>query len=224
MRMELDDYILQHISPEPKQLHDIERKSNLYLLNGRMCSGHLQGRILKMLTEMISPQRVLELGTFSGYSALCIAEGLPEKATIDTVEIDDELEDLLTSNFSSSPYGHKIRLHIGDAADVCSGFDDESFDMIFIDADKRQYPSYYHLAMRLLRPGGYILADNTLWDGHVIKTPDSRDRQTAGVMEFNDIVAADTRVEKVILPIRDGLTIIHKLHSTEPTNSRNLKT
>lgn len=222
--MELDDYILQHISPEPELLHDIERKSNLYLLNGRMCSGHLQGRILKMLTEMISPQRVLELGTFSGYSALCIAEGLPDDAIIDTVEIDDELEDLLTSNFSSSPYGHKIRLHIGDAADICAGFEDESFDMIFIDADKRQYPLYYDISMRLLRPGGYILADNTLWDGHVIKTPNRRDRQTAGVMEFNDSVATDARVEKVILPIRDGLTIIHKLPGTESTNSGDLKT
>lgn len=215
MQTELDDYILRHISEEPKLLHDIERQSNLHLLNGRMCSGHLQGRILKMLTRMIAPRKALELGAFSGYSALCIAEGLTEGAELHTIEIDDELEDLLKANFRASPHGDKIHLHIGDAMELCREYEDESFDLIFIDADKRQYPSYYEEAMRLLRSGGYILADNTLWDGHVVEESASHDRQTAGVMRFNDIVAQDPRVEKVILPLRDGLTLIHKLTDTE---------
>lgn len=210
MSPELQDYIDRHIDPEPNHLHRLERATNIHLINGRMCSGHLQGRLLRMLTEMIRPKRVLELGTFSGYSALCIAEGLDDGAFIDTVEADDELEDFIRTALSSSPAGEKVRLHISDALEFMKGCKPESYDMIFMDADKRDYPRYYEVAFPLLRPGGYILADNTLWDGHVIEPDHARDPQTAGIMRFNDIVAADPRVQKVIIPLRDGLTIIRK--------------
>lgn len=207
----LDKYICDHSDPEPELLHRIERESNLHLLNGRMCSGHLQGRLLKMFVAMIHPRRVLELGTFSGYSALCMAEALDDDARIVTLEIDDELEDTIRHNFSRSPHGHKIEPLFGDALDIMSRFEDEAFDLIFIDADKRRYTDYYKEALRLLCPGGFIIADNTLWYGHVIEEEKQRDPQTAGIVRFNDFVAADPRVERVILPLRDGLTLIRKL-------------
>ena len=210
--MNLDDYIEAHIDPEPDCLYTIDRLTNLRLLNGRMCSGHLQGRLLKMLTSMIAPKRVLELGTFSGYSALCMAEALADDARLDTLEVDDELEDFIRQNLELSPHGHKVTLHIGDALATMEGFEAEEFDLIFIDADKRRYADYYHAALRLLRPGGYIIADNTLWDGHVTETA-SKSAQTVGIQHFNDIVAKDPAVERVIIPLRDGLTIIRKLPS-----------
>lgn len=211
MNLDLNDYIERHIDRQPEYLERLERRTNIELLNGRMCSGHLQGRLLKMLVTMAAPRRVLELGTFSGYSSLCIAEALEEGAHIDTIEADDEMEDFIRSAFADSPYAGRISLHIGPALEVMRGWDAETFDLIFIDADKKEYPAYYEAAMRLLRPGGYILADNTLWDGHVADAEYSADRQTRGVCEFNDTVAGDLRVEKVILPLRDGLTIIRKL-------------
>lgn len=207
--MTIEEYIDSHIDPEPEYLHKIDRLTNVRLLNGRMCSGHAQGRLLKMLTAMISPERVLELGTFSGYSALCIAEALAEDAYIDTIEVDDELEEFIKENIASSPLGHKITLHIGDALKLMEQWNDEEFDLIFIDADKRFYDVYYKEALRLLHPGGYIIADNTLWDGHVTETS-SKSQQTLGIMRFNDIVAKDDSVEKVMIPMRDGLTIIRK--------------
>ncbi len=207
----LSRYIEEHIDAEPADLHRLDRLTNIRLHNGRMCSGHLQGRILKTLTAMAAPMRVLELGTFSGYSALCIAEGLATGGSVDTVEVDDELEDFIREALASSPHGEKVRLHIGPALDVMGRFADDEFDMIFIDADKKEYPAYYEESLRLLRPGGWILADNTLWSGHVVEEDYFRDRQTAAIRHFNDIVASDPRVEKVILPIRDGLTMIHKL-------------
>lgn len=211
MTPELEKYIESHISPEPETLRDLHRKTNLRLLNGRMSSGHLQGRLLKMLVTMIKPRRVLELGTFSGYSALCIAEALDEGASLDTIEIDDELEDLIRSNFNASPYGDRIRLHIGDAEHIVTQWTEETFDLIFMDTDKRRYSEDYLLCLPLLRKGGYILADNTLWGEAVVNPDKSRDRQTRGILDFNRMVADDPRVEKVILPIRDGLTIIRKL-------------
>ncbi|MDE6336399.1 MAG: O-methyltransferase [Muribaculaceae bacterium] len=208
--MTLDEYIESHIDREPDYLYKIDRLTNLRLLNGRMCSGHLQGRLLKMLTSMIAPKRVLELGTFSGYSALCIAEALSDDARLDTIEVDDELEDFIRENLTSSPHGYKVRLHIGDASEIMKQWQDAEFDLIFIDADKRHYDDYYAAALPLLRPGGYIIADNTLWDGHVTEI-NPRSSQTLGIMRFNDMVASDPRVEKVIIPLRDGLTIIRKL-------------
>ena len=210
MTPELEAYIERHIEKEPENLRRLERATNLQRINGRMCSGHIQGRLLKMLTRMINPQRALELGTFTGYSALCIAEGLSRDATLTTVEIEEELEEPILEAFSASPHGEKIKLITGDALEVCKSFPDESFDMIFIDADKRQYPDYYVQAKRILQPGGYILADNTLWDSHVIET-DRHDPQTEGVKIFNDMVATDPDMETAIIPIRDGISIIRKI-------------
>lgn len=210
MNEDLQRYIEAHSDAEPEYLRQLERQTNIHLLNGRMCSGHLQGRLLKMLVEMIRPQRVLELGTFSGYSALCIAEGLEGDAFLDTVESDDELEDFIRRTFGSVSQGKRIRLHIADALEFMQHCSDEAYDLIFMDADKRKYPEYYEEAFRILRYGGYIIADNTLWDGHVVEPLKHGDRQTEAIMRFNDLVAADCRVEKVILPMRDGLTLIRK--------------
>lgn len=211
MNPELRKYIEQHSDPEPRLLCELERATNIHLINGRMCSGHIQGRLLKMLVTMIRPERVLELGTFSGYSALCIAEGLEENARLHTVEVDDELEDFIMRAFASSPHGHKIELHIADALQFVSDCPDNWCDLIFVDADKRQYTAYYEQCLRVVRPGGFIIADNTLWDGHVVEPDHFKDRQTAAIREFNDFVATDARVEKVIVPLRDGLTLIRKL-------------
>lgn len=206
--MDLQSYIESHIETEPEHLRRLERATNLQRVNGRMCSGHIQGRLLKMLTGMVAPKRVLELGTFTGYSALCIAEGLPPDGKLVTVEIEEELEEPVLEAFREAG-ADNIELRIGDALEVCRQYPDGSFDMIFIDADKRRYPDYFREAARLLAPGGYILADNTLWDGHVAE--DGRhDRQTDGIREFNDMVAAHPDFNTVILPLRDGLSIIHK--------------
>lgn len=215
MNPDIEEYLEAHIDPEPEHLYRIDRHTNLKLLNGRMCSGHLQGRILSMLVKMINPERVLELGTFSGYTAICIAEALHPGATIDTIEIDDELEETIRRNISCSNSADKINLTIGNASDILKEYDKETFDLIFIDADKRIYTEYYHLSLPLLKPGGYILADNTLWGGHVVDPGSIRDPQTRGILEFNRMVAEDTGVEKVILPVRDGLTIIRKKNINE---------
>lgn len=209
MTQDLEDYIEAHIDPEPEELRRIDRATNIRLLNGRMCSGHIQGRLLKMLVRMIRPRRVLELGTFSGYSALCMAEALEPGATLHTVEVDDELEDFIRANLASAPAGERISLHIGDAMETMRGWDDGAFDLIFIDADKRAYADYYGEALRLLQPGGFIIADNTLWDGHVVEGC-RHSSQTEGIIRFNDLVASDPRVEKAIVPLRDGLTLIRK--------------
>lgn len=207
---DLDNYVDSHTSPEPEYLQRLIRESNLRLVNGRMCSGHLQGRLLKMLTELCAPKLALEFGTFSGYSALCIAEGLKDGARLITIEIDDELEDFIRQQFSTSPHGDRIDLRIGKALEVCSEFADESFDMIFIDADKRQYPEYLEESRRLLRPGGLIIADNTLWSGHVCDPSYDRDPQTIGVRTFNNNAFSYPEFETVILPFRDGLSLLRK--------------
>lgn len=209
--MTIEDYISDHIDAEPELLHRLYRHTHLTRLYPRMCSGHIQGRMLVMLTRMIRPHRILELGTFTGYSTLCFAEGMPADATIDTVEVDDEFSDELRDLFESSGYGDRIALHIGDAEEVVAAMPgEEQYDLIFIDANKRRYAEYYRLALPRLAPGGYILADNTLWGNKVVGGPHTHDAQTEGMLAFNDLVAADDRVEKVILPIRDGLTIIRK--------------
>jgi predicted O-methyltransferase YrrM len=210
MNHELTKYVEDHISPQPEYLSRIERQTNLRLLNGRMCSGLLQGRLLKMIVEMIRPERVLELGTFSGFSALCIAEALKGEATLDTIEIDDELEDFIRRNLSSSECGERVTLHIGAAEDVVKKWNPATFDLIFIDADKRRYSRDFDLCLPLLRKGGFIIADNTLWDGHVVDPAKEKDPQTRGIREFNDMIRSRTDIESVILPLRDGLTIIRK--------------
>ncbi len=159
---------------------------------------------------MIRPRRVLELGTFTGYSALCFAEGMPEDAELHTVELDDELEDFITERFASSPYASRMHLHIGDAMEVVPTLGD-GFDLVFIDANKRTYIDYYEMVLPLVNKGGFIFADNTLWDGKVLAPEAHHDAQTRGILDFNDYVARDSRVERIILPLRDGLTIIRKL-------------
>lgn len=209
MNYELEDYLLAHIDPEGDYLYRLWRATNVHLLRGRMASGHLQGRLLKMLVRMIRPKNILEVGTFSGYSAICMAEGLDEGGMVYTYEINDELEDFTRPWIEGSPVADKIRFIIGDAVKEAprTGI---RFDMAFIDGDKRTYTETYEMALKVLRPGGFLLADNTLWDGHVLETPRPSDRQTIGIETFNDFIAADTRVEKVILPLRDGLTIAMK--------------
>ena len=205
-----EEYIDARIDPEPPHLRRLYRRTNLTRLYPRMCSGHAQGRLLVMLTRMIRPARILELGTFTGYSALCFAEGSDDTgALIDTVELDDEYADELRALFDESPGGDRITLHIADAEAFLASATGQ-YDLIFIDANKRRYTAYYEAALRILRPGGYILADNTLWSDKVGRDEARKDPQTAGIEAFNDLVAADTRVETVILPLRDGLTIIRK--------------
>ncbi len=205
----MERYILQHIDPEPEYLHRLWRATNLELLNGRMASGHLQGRLLKMLVEMTRPRYILEVGTFSGYSAISMAEGLCDEGELYTFEIDDELEDFTRSWIEGSAVARHIHFIIGDA-NIEAPRLGITFDMAFIDGDKRTYCETYETALSLLRPGGFIVADNTLWDGHVTDSAYDRDQQTLGIRRFNDLVATDRRVEKVILPLRDGLTIIRK--------------
>ena len=206
----LDEYIERHSSEESALLKDITRQTNLNVLNPHMLSGRVQGRVLSMLSHMIRPKYILELGTFTGYSALCLAEGLSADGELHTIEHNDELEQMIIDNFHRSEHNSKIHLHIGDALQIISTLDC-TFDLVFIDADKRQYVEYYEAVLPKVPAGGFILADNTLWDGHIIDSEYDRDKQTLGLRRFNDFVAADNRVEKVILPLRDGLTIIRKL-------------
>jgi predicted O-methyltransferase YrrM len=205
----LDDYILSHIDPESEYLHALWRDTQLKLSYGQMASGHLQGRLLKMLVEMIRPRRVIELGTFSGYSALSMAEGLPEGAELHTIEVYDENEDFLRRWIGGSPWADRIHLHIGDALDIIPTLGDR-WDLAFVDADKREYVKYYEMLLPRMNPGGVILADNTLWYGRITEEARASDLQTRGLQKFNDLVASDPRVEKVILPLRDGLSIIRK--------------
>ena len=204
-----ENYILTHIDPEGDYLHRLWRATNIHLLAGRMASGHLQGRLLRMLVRMIRPKRILEVGTFSGYSAICMAEALDPGGKVYTFEIDDELEDFTRPWIEHSPVADRIVFAIGDAITQAPRLG-IVFDMVFIDGDKRTYLPAYEMALSVLRPGGFILADNTLWDGHVLQSPRHADRQTQAIRQFNDFVAADQRVERVILPLRDGLTLIRK--------------
>ena len=213
--MTLAEYIEQHSSPESDALRKITRSTHLELINPRMLSGHVQGRVLSMISQMIRPERILELGTFTGYSALCLAEGLTENGKLLSIEHNDELEDMIRRNLALSPLGEKIELVIGDAKEELRQLGERReakgagvFDLVFIDADKKEYCDYLDLVLPLMREGGWILADNTLWDGHIIDPAYDKDRQTVALRAFNDKVMQDERLEKVILPLRDGLTII----------------
>ena len=207
--MTIDDYILQHSEPEGDYLYRLWRATNIHTIHGRMASGHLQGRLLKMLVRMIRPANILEVGTFSGYSAISMAEGLEDGGHLYTFEINDEMEDFTRPWIEQSPVADRITFIIGDALVEAPKLG-ILFDMAFIDGDKRTYRETYEMVMPILRPGGFILADNTLWDGHVIDHAYDGDRQTQGIGTFNDYIAADDRVEQVILPLRDGLTLIRK--------------
>lgn len=208
--MTLDDYILTHSDPEPDYLYRLWRATNIHLLHGRMASGHLQGRLLKMLVGMIRPKNVLEVGTFSGYSALSMAEGLEDGGHLYTFEINDEQEDFTRPWIEQSPWADRITFLIGDAITEAPRLG-VSFDLAFIDGDKRTYRETYEMALSVVRKGGFILADNTLWDGHVVDPSYGKDQQTHGIVSFNDYVRQDSCVERVILPLRDGLTLIRKL-------------
>ncbi len=214
--MTLDEYISGHSSPENAVLEAITRDTYVHVLNPHMLSGHVQGRVLSMISHMIRPKRILELGTFTGYSALCLAEGLAEGGKLVTIEHNDELEETIRRNLSRSPLGEKIELVIGDAKEILSDLtfgahNKENFELVFIDADKREYCAYLDLVYPLVPVGGFILADNTLWDGHIIDPAYDKDKQTLGLRAFNDQLKEDDRFEQVILPLRDGLTMIRKI-------------
>ena len=235
MTEEFEKYVLSHSAPEGDYLYRLYRATNIHTIHGRMASGHLQGRLLKMFVEMIRPKNILEVGTFSGYSAICMAEGLAEiaKSTeahangasvasaaegdgkeagvskVWTFEINDEMEDFTRPWLEGSPVAEHIEFRIGDANVEAPKLGIE-FDMAFVDGDKRTYVETYEMVLKLLRPGGFILADNILWDGHVTDPAYDHDQQTQGIRRFNDHVAQDDRVEQVMIPLRDGLTVIRK--------------
>lgn len=206
---QLGHYIESHIESEGEYLYRLWRATNIHTIHGRMASGHIQGRLLRMLVKMARPKNVLEVGTFSGYSAICLAQGLPEDGKLYTFEINDEMEDFTRPWIEGSDVADKIDFRIGDAIQEAPKLG-VIFDMAFIDGDKRHYVETYEMALGVLRQGGFILADNTLWDGHVIDPAYDHDHQTLGIRAFNDLVAADSRVETVILPVRDGLTLLRK--------------
>lgn len=207
--MSVEEYIEQHSSPEPDYLYQLWRATNIHMLHGRMASGHLQGRLLKMLVQMIHPRNILEVGTFSGYSAIAMAEGLEDGGHLYTFEVNDEMEDFTRAWIEGSSVADKITFIVGDALTEAPKLGVE-FDLAFMDGDKRTYCECYDMVLSVLSPGGFVLADNTLWDGHVVDHDYDNDRQTQGIERFNDYVAADPRTEQLILPLRDGLTLIRK--------------
>lgn len=209
MNSSLTEYILHHSEPEPELLQQLSREAHRDLLWPRMISGHLQGRLLYMFCQMIKPKCVLEIGTFAGYSALCMAEALDDHAELHTIEINDELEEFFQRFFDASPHGHKIIPHIGDALDIIPTMN-LTFDLVFIDGNKRHYTNYYNLIFDKVNPGGYIIADNILWDGKVVQTVTNKDKQTQGIIDFNTLIQQDDRVENIILPIRDGMMLLRK--------------
>ncbi len=206
----LDQYILSHTSSEEDFLRELDRETHIKVLGSRMLSGHLQGQILSMISCMIKPRRILEIGTFTGYSALCLAKGLAEGGQLHTIEIDDELETIAHKYFLKSGMADRIVQHIGDARQIITSIN-QSFDLIFIDADKRDYCSYYHLVFDKIPVGGFLLADNVLWDGKVADPDAAGEDQTRGILEFNELVQNDPRVKNVILPVRDGIMVVQKV-------------
>ena len=209
MEDKMEDYITGHIDPEEPELHELDRLTNLKVMHPRMLSGHLQGKILRMICRMISPMNVLEIGTYTGYGTICLAQGLKEGGHVHSIEINDELADIPSQFIRRMNLENKITLHIGNALDIIPRLD-ILFDLIFIDGEKSEYLSYYQLVIDKINKGGFILADNILWSGKVLEQEPSNDHFTRGIKQFNDFVKQDDRVEKVILPIRDGLMILRK--------------
>jgi len=205
----IEDYILQHSDPEDEVLAALNRETNLKVLRPRMLSGHLQGKILEMLSKMIQPEKILEIGTYTGYSAICLAKGLKKGGKLHTIEINDELEDIVLKYITKAGLQEVIHNHFGNALEIIPGIN-EMFDLVFIDGDKREYLEYYHMVFDYVKQGGFILADNVLWSGKVIELDSPDDEYTKGIFDFNEYLKNDTRVEKVILPLRDGLTLIRK--------------
>ena len=207
--MSLEEYIDSHSTPEQALLHELERETYLRVLNPRMISGHIQGKLLEMLVRMINPKAILEIGTFTGYSALSMAAGLSDDGVIDTCEVDDELEEMIQSFFDRSEHAQKLNLHIGSAIDIAPKLG-RCYDMVFIDGDKREYSAYYNMLFdnNLVHSGSWILADNILWYGKVVEAVAKGDKQTQAIIDFNNLIIVDPRVENVILPIRDGINLI----------------
>ena len=216
-------YIEEHATRQSEALDWVVRQTHIRTNHARMLSGALQGQLMKMMVQMTGARRILELGTFTGYSAICLASGLPEGGHLDTLELNDELEDLILEGFDRAGLADKITLHIGDCKQTLGRFREEMhleeesetdtdklYDIVYMDANKREYCEYYDLVFDMVRPGGLILADNVLWDGKVCQDPLPQDKQTLGIARFNDLVRDDPRVESVILPLRDGLNVIHK--------------
>ncbi len=201
-------YVVEHTEEENELLKELERETNVKVYHPRMLSGHLQGKLLKMISHMIAPYRILEIGTYTGYSALCLAEGLLPGGSLHTIEVNDELEEFIRLYINRSPLSSKIHLHIGNALNIIPSID-ETFDLAFIDGDKREYLEYYHAVFDKVRQGGFIIADNVLWNGKVLNE-NEKDEYTRSVRAFNDYVHIDTRVENVMLPLRDGLMILRK--------------
>ncbi len=205
----LEKYILAHTRGEDEVLADLYRKTHIKFVNPNMVSGHLQGAILTMISNMIAPEKILEIGTFTGYSAICLARGLKKNGCLDTIEIDNELEDFILSYFKKAGVEKQINLCIGNALDLVKELPGP-YDLVFIDGDKREYLAYYNLVFEKVRPGGYIIADNVLWGGKVTDPEYKNDPFTKGIMEFNELVHNDIRIENVILPVRDGLMLCKK--------------
>ena len=208
--MNVEEYITQHTTPEDEALGWIVRQTHQRAIHPRMLTGVVQGRLLTMVSVMLAPKRILEIGTFTGYSALCLAKGLAPQGVLHTIEKDDELEDLIREGIAVGKADGRIVLHIGDALQVIPHLD-ETFDLVYIDGDKREYIAYYQAVMPTLRQGGFILADNVLWDGKVLEDPLPPDPFTQGIAAFNALVQADPQVENVLLPLRDGLMMVRKL-------------
>lgn len=207
---EIEEYCIEFTSTEIALLHELNRSTHLHILNPRMLSGHLQGRGLSMISHMIRPKRILEIGTFTGYSALCLAEGLTDDGILYTIDVNDELEDFVNDFFQRSSFCKQIRFLMGDALEIVPTLTEE-FDLAFIDADKKSNQRYYELILPKVRTGGFIVVDNVLWDGKVIGDRGSLDKKTKMIHEFNEFITKDERVENVLLPIRDGLMVMRKL-------------
>jgi len=206
---QIDKYILDHIDHEDEILKELDRETNLKVIGGRMISGHLQGQVLTMLSKMIRPKNILEIGTFTGYSAICLAKGLQKNGKLITIEINDELEHFASKYFKKANLQDCIEQRIGSAIEIIPALS-QTFDLVFIDADKREYTEYFELIFDKVSSGGYIIADNTLWSGKVLETPSADDHHTKGIIDFNTFIKNNNRIEKVILPLRDGMTVIRK--------------
>lgn len=205
-------YIEEHASRPSEALDWVVKQTHIRTNHARMLSGAAQGQLMRMIARMADARRILELGTFTGYSAICLGSALPADGHLDTLELNDELEDLILEGFEKSGLADRISLHIGDCKETLKRLAEEGkvYDLVYIDANKREYCEYYELVFDMIRPGGLIMADNVLWDGKVCMDPLPQDKQTLGIARFNDMVSADPRVESVILPIRDGLNLIRK--------------
>jgi caffeoyl-CoA O-methyltransferase len=206
----LEDYVLANSSPESPLLAELYRQTHLKLMNPRMISGHIQGRLLSFISRMIAPKRILEIGTFTGYGTICLAEGLNRAGVIHTIDSDEEIIEFARSYFERSGIINKVIMHHGDAQTIIPSLDIK-FQLIYIDGEKSEYPEYYKLAMAQLENGGFIIADNVLWNSKILQLPSKDDRSTAGIRKFNEMVRKDERIEEVILPVRDGIMLIQKI-------------